>query len=110
MTSQSARLAAKDLYGKLSTKLARVHDSNQAPNLPLMIKLTYGEVAKLRQYAFDAFCAEGAQALPTQDDLITIMRANLHFMAEGETIHFLGFEKTAAAILNAFAILPVEAA
>lgn len=36
-----------EIYRKLRQKLARVHPSNQSPNLPLRIELTYGEIARL---------------------------------------------------------------
>lgn len=44
-------------------------------------------------------------SLPSRDDLIAIMCANVHFMAEGEAIHFLGFDKAAGAVLEAVALV-----
>lgn len=65
-----ARQVDNALYEKLRRKLSRVHPSNQSPDCPLAIKLTYGEIARLST-AMLAFSASSA------DDGAEVERPNL---------------------------------
>lgn len=57
----------RDLYELLSRKFARVHPSNQGPDTPLLLKATYGQVARLRTAIF-ALLAAAPIAQPAEED------------------------------------------
>jgi hypothetical protein len=67
-----------ELYEKLRRKLCRVHPSNQAPDLPLRIELTYGEVARLSTailaFARDSLSAASVAGMPSTANITEAIR------------------------------------